>query len=183
MKGVNTLECLNCPIIDRFQRHRQGVTVKNYSVDENIWVSHVFDLQWNRNLLIGDQTNMKYLIKFVILGLILITGACSHGRGHKGHMKALDTDKDGSISKVEWSQHFKKVDANSDGQLTKDELHGFHKNQKAHCGKDSKNECSKGACEKCEKGDCEDCAKGECKKCGDSDCKTQKCSHEHGKTT
>lgn len=58
-----------------------------------------------------------------------------HGhRGHHGHhgagfMKALDTDKDGAISKAEADAAFERIDANKDGKLQPDELKAYRKTQ------------------------------------------------------
>ena len=64
-------------------------------------------------------------------------GGKKHKRGkHRGkHMKRMlqkiDTNKDGKISKQEWSTHheqrFAEIDANKDGNLTKEEFKAFRK--------------------------------------------------------
>ncbi len=144
---------------------------------------------------------MSRVTKFLALASILLISACSHGRGHKG-MHMIDSDKDGSVSKAEWSKHFDDVDANKDGKMSKDELHSFHKikcdkdekdckdqknckDHKGHHGASDHHDMSsypKGKGEKCAKGKCADCAKGKAHKC-DASCNEKNCPHKKDEST
>ena len=80
------------------------------------------------------------LTKLFLLSLALMTVACSHHSYDR-----YDMDKDGKVTKKEWSQKhdskFKKLDKNGDGVLSGDELKSKKKckscKNKKHC-KDKK---------------------------------------------
>lgn len=54
-------------------------------------------------------------------------------------MEEMDTDKDGSISKAEWTakgdKMFSEIDTNHDGKLTPDEMKAHHEAKKAEWDK------------------------------------------------
>ena len=45
---------------------------------------------------------------------------------HHPRFEALDTDKDGKISKEEWMAHFNEMDENKDGSISEDEMKKHH---------------------------------------------------------
>ncbi|MDH4199843.1 MAG: hypothetical protein OEV66_05605 [Spirochaetia bacterium] len=77
----------------------------------------------------------KNTILFMILGVLasfaLYANSDKKSHGHEGKpgdrmMEMLDTNKDGKISKEEWSAHFDAIDMNKDGFLSKEELDKHH---------------------------------------------------------
>lgn len=57
------------------------------------------------------------------------------GRGPDHFMSKVDADKDGKVSKAEWSakgeKMFNESDSNKDGFITRDEAQAFHEKRKA----------------------------------------------------
>ncbi len=99
---------------------------------------------------------MKYKI-FLFVNIIIIavfvTSLTSkqHRSGHKMkcmgqckccNMKDLDANKDGKISKKEWSEFhnskFSKIDKNNDGNVDKNEMQAHHKTMKKGCPRKNK---------------------------------------------
>lgn len=107
---------------------------------------------------------MKFLMSIL---LCLIFVSCSH----HGHMKKMDSDSDGKVTKEEWTkghdQMFSKMDKNSDGVVDADEANMKDCGKKSSCGDKhaEKKSCSdhKEKCEKCadssKKEACDKCAK------------------------
>jgi Ca2+-binding EF-hand superfamily protein len=96
------------------------------------------------------EVNMKKLLTILLaLSFIGFLNADpdkkGRGKGHKGkhnHFEKMDTDKDGKVTKAEWTaKHeakFAKADANNDGVVTLEELKSLHKDKKHNDKKNKK---------------------------------------------
>ena len=67
-----------------------------------------------------------------VFNLYAEKGEKEHHAMDKHHPKfeALDTNKDGKVSKEEWSAHFNEMDANKDGFIDENEMKKHHESMK-----------------------------------------------------
>ena len=89
-------------------------------------------------------------------GYLVAGHDASHAEGKCGEgkcgMKAMDSDKDGKVSKAEFVAHkeakFKKVDTDSDGFLSQAEMDAAKKAHEGKCGaaKSGEGKCGEGKC-------------------------------------
>ncbi|MDH4262777.1 MAG: hypothetical protein OEV78_07025 [Spirochaetia bacterium] len=49
---------------------------------------------------------------------------------HHARFEALDTNKDGKVSKEEWNAHFNEMDTNKDGSIDENEMKKHHESMK-----------------------------------------------------
>jgi hypothetical protein len=110
----------------------------------------------------GRWVTMK-ITKILLLAIAATSFvAADHhrGPGHKMMMEKMDANKDGQISKEEWTKHheemFTKLDANADGNITKEEFQAHHKQMKDKMGKKHDKNKKKKRAKKEEKEDKED---------------------------
>jgi hypothetical protein len=112
-------------------------------------------------------------MKFLTLMLFaLLFVSCSH----HGHMKNMDGNGDGKVTKEEWSkghdEMFSKMDKNANGEIEADEM----KDCKKSCHEKKSGDCaSKKSCGKCAE------SKDKCSKCSGTCDSADKSSKECGK--
>src|SRR6185312_3695844 len=78
------------------------------------------------------RTASYFLVTAVALASAIATGAAQAQGRMAQRLQSLDTNGDGSLSRVEAQAHpglarrFDEIDANHDGQLSREELMAFH---------------------------------------------------------
>lgn len=88
----------------------------------------------------GNQLFVVLILSAVILPAYLFAQPQQGGgQGMGPGFPAMDTNKDGQISKAEWKAHsddmFKRMDTNNDGKITRAEYQAFHHGNKKKMGK------------------------------------------------